>query len=81
NDTKRAGTIGLAAAIALQYFGVSKVMLCDVSDFRLEIAEKLGFAICNTEKESFAEKTGKYFETAPSLKGPTANIHRWIFCT
>lgn len=27
-----------------------KVMLCDVSDFRLRIADKLGFSVCNTEK-------------------------------
>lgn len=43
------GTIGLAAAVALKYFGMGKVMLCDVSGFRLGIAKKLGFAIITQE--------------------------------
>lgn len=33
DDTRRAGTIGIAAAVAFQHFGMSKVMLCDYSDF------------------------------------------------
>lgn len=41
------GTIGIAAAVAFQYFGMKKVMICDYSDFRLKLAEKLGFAVCN----------------------------------
>ena len=65
------GTIGLAAAVALTYFGVDKVMLCDLSDFRLNIAEELGFAVCNTAKENMAEKAGEYLGAAPSLSGET----------
>lgn len=72
------GTIGVAAAVALQYFGVSKVMICDVSDFRLSIARELGFEICNTEKENFIDKAKEYFGTAPSLKGDTADINCFI---
>lgn len=72
------GTIGLAAAVALQYFGMSKVMICDVSDFRLSIAEKLHFTTCNTSREDFAAKTADYFGTAPSLTEPTAAIDCWI---
>ena len=34
-----AGTIGIAAAIALKYFGCHKVMICDHSDFRLNKAK------------------------------------------
>lgn len=45
-----AGTIGIAAAIALKYFGCEKVMICDHSDFRLEKAKKLGLEICNNGK-------------------------------
>ena len=41
------GTIGIAAAVAFQYFGMKKVMICDYSDFRLKLSEKLGFAVCN----------------------------------
>lgn len=72
------GTIGLAAAVALKYFGMDKVMICDLSDFRLRIAEKLGFAVCNTEKEKFVEKAADYFGTAPSLTGMPPNIDCWI---
>lgn len=42
-----AGTIGIAAAVAFKYFGMDKVMVCDVSDYRLSLAENLGFEICN----------------------------------
>lgn len=72
------GTIGLAAAVTLQYFGAEKVMICDVSDFRLDIAGKMGFAVCNTSREDFSEKSKDYFGSAPSLKGPTADIDCWI---
>lgn len=72
------GTIGIAAAVALQYFGVSKVMLCDVSDFRLKIARELGFEVCNTAKEDFIKKAMDCFDTAPSLKGETADIDCFI---
>ncbi|MDE6619908.1 MAG: alcohol dehydrogenase catalytic domain-containing protein [Lachnospiraceae bacterium] len=72
------GTIGLAAAVALQYFGMDKVMLCDVSDFRLNIAARLGFTVCNTEKENFVERAADYFGTAPSLTGKAPDIDCWI---
>lgn len=72
------GTIGIAAAVALKYFGMDKVMLCDVSDFRLQIAKKLGFAVCNTEKENFVEAAEEYFGTAPALTGMEPDIDCWI---
>lgn len=72
------GTIGLAAAVSLKYFGMDKVMLCDISDFRLRIAKNLGFSICNTEKENFIEKAADYFGTAPALTGMVPNIDCWI---
>lgn len=72
------GTIGLAAAVALKYFGMDKVMLCDVSDFRLGIAKNLGFAVCNTEQENFIKKATDYFDIAPSLAGTVPNIDCWI---
>ena len=72
------GTIGIAAAVALKYFGVNKVMICDVSDFRLQIAEKLGFAVCNTEKTDFIQTADAYFGTAPALTGHAPDIDCWI---
>lgn len=72
------GTIGLAASVSLKYFGMDRVMICDVSDFRLKIAENLGFAVCNTEKEDFVKKASDYFGTAPSLTGMAPDIDCWI---
>lgn len=72
------GTIGFAAAVALKYFGMDKVMICDLSDFRLKIAKKLGFEVCNMASEDFAEKSKEFFGMAKSLTGKTANIDCWI---
>lgn len=72
------GTIGIAAAVAFRYFGMEKVMLCDRSRFRLELAEALGFAICDPFSEDFAAKASAYFGTAPSLAGLTADIDCWL---
>ncbi|MDO5538635.1 MAG: zinc-binding dehydrogenase [Eubacteriales bacterium] len=72
------GTIGLGAAVALKYFGMDKVMLCDVSDFRLRIAENLGFAVCNTETDDFIKRAADYFGTAASLTGMVPKIDCWI---
>lgn len=73
-----AGTIGIAAAIALKYFGCEKVMICDHSDFRLEKAKKLGFAVCNNGKENLKSQAVEYFGEAPSLKGMTADVDIYI---
>lgn len=73
-----AGTIGIAAAIALKYFECSKVMICDISDFRLGKAKKLGFEICNNAKEDLKAKAIKFFGEARSLKGITADVDIYI---
>lgn len=65
------GTIGVAAAAALKFFGMDQVMVCDLSDFRLNIARELGFDVCNLAKENLSEKAGAYFGMAPSLTGQT----------
>lgn len=72
------GTIGIAAAISLKWFGADKVMVCDLSDFRLSVIEKMGFAVCNIGRENFAEKAKSYFGTAPALHSETANIDIFI---
>lgn len=72
------GTIGMAAAVAFKYFGMKKVMVCDLSDFRLNLARNLGFESCNVSAENFREKAKAYFGTAMSLKGPSADIDCWL---
>lgn len=73
-----AGTIGIAAAIGLKYFGCEQVMLCDYSDFRLEKAKALGFAVCNNSREDLKEAAIQCFGTAPSRFGMTANVPIYI---
>lgn len=68
------GTIGIASAIGLRYFGAGKVMLCDISDFRLKIAASLGFETCNTAREDFWDSAASFFGSAPSLRGAAANV-------
>lgn len=72
------GTIGIAAAAAFSYLGMARVMLCDFSDFRLNLAKRLGFAVCNPAREDFRARALDYFGTAPSLSGQTANIDCWL---
>lgn len=72
------GTIGLASAIALKYFGVSKVMICDISDFRLKIAADLGFEVCNTAACDFVKQAAGYFGTAQSINGTVPDIDGFL---
>lgn len=72
------GAIGIAAAAAFSYFGMKKVMVCDNSDLRLKLSEKLGFAVCNPSCEDFEAKAREYFGTAASLGGQTADIDCWL---
>ena len=51
------GTIGIAAAMALKYFGCKQVLIADVSEFRLNIAKNLGFGFCfDTGAHQFKKK-------------------------
>ena len=69
-----AGTIGIAAAIALKFFGLKKVMITDLSKYRLDIAEGLGFETIQSGSQDFQEKLQAYFGSAASLHGNTADI-------
>ena len=69
---------GTGHKVTFQYFGMEKVMVCDYSDFRLNLAKELRVAICNSQKEDFAVKSKESFGTAPSLNGQTANIDCWL---
>ena len=73
-----AGTIGIAAAYALKHFGMEKVMICDASPFRRELAQSVGFQTCDSTKENWIEQAKNYFGNAPSLKNETADIDCWI---
>lgn len=75
-----AGTIGIATAISLKYFGCEKVMICDFSNFRLQKAKDLGFEVCNNKDENLLEKAISYFGIANSLTGITANVDIFVDC-
>lgn len=53
-------------------------MVCDFSDFWLEKAKGLGFAVCNNGKEDLKARAMDCFGTAPSRFGPTANVDIYI---
>lgn len=72
------GTIGLAAAISLKHFGIEKVMLADISDFRLDIAKKLGFIVCNTTTQDICVAAASYFGNAQGLAGTTFDADIFI---
>ena len=72
------GTIGIAAAIALKYFVCDKVMICDFSDYRLNIAEKIGFQVCNTGKYDFRTAALEYFGEGYSPFGAAVNADIFI---
>ncbi len=74
-----AGTIGIAAAMALkQIFGSNQVMLADVSAFRLEKAKGLGFPVCNPAKQNVQEEMKNVFGEAHGLSGVTADADIFI---
>lgn len=73
-----AGTIGIAAAIALKFFGCSRVLLCDHSDFRLEKARQLGFDVCNNGRQDLKQYATELFGTAMSAHGETCDVDIYI---
>ncbi|MCB2077959.1 MAG: zinc-binding dehydrogenase [Novosphingobium sp.] len=60
-----AGIIGMTSAIMLKWYGCDRVMVVDLSDFRLENARRLGFLTCNSRTETLVDKAKDVFGTAP----------------
>lgn len=57
-----AGTIGNFVAQGFKCRGAKKVLITDVSDFRLEKAKEVGIdAVCNVTKESLADAAARVF--------------------
>jgi len=71
-----AGTIGLAAAVALKHFGVEKIIVIDHSAFRLNIAHKLGLETINSTQTDVKTRAIEILGAAFGLKGdcPNADI-------
>ncbi|MGN1020575.1 MAG: zinc-binding dehydrogenase [Aristaeellaceae bacterium] len=74
-----AGTIGMAAALALRHvFGCGQVMVCDLSDFRLVKASEMGLAICHAEDANMRGRMADYFGEAHGLNGMTPDVDIFI---
>lgn len=73
-----AGTIGIAAAIALKYFGCEQVLICDYSDYRLSICKALGFDVYNNKSD--LELSGLMDITGKSMgvNGEAVDCDIWI---
>lgn len=73
-----AGTIGIAAAIALKYFGCEQVVICDYSDYRLSICKALGFDVYNNKSD--LELSGLMDITGKSMgvNGEAVDCDIWI---
>lgn len=75
-----AGIIGITSAIMLDWYGAEKVMVVDLSEFRLENARRLGFATCNPAKEDLREKALATFGSSQSYLGERCAARLYVDC-
>lgn len=75
-----AGIIGLSTAVMLQYFGATKVMSIDFSDFRLGNVAKFGILTCNPKKEDVDEKVYREFGSAMAYGGKKSRADLFVDC-
>jgi len=73
-----AGAIGVSAAIALKHYGIEKVMIADLSDFRLDKVKNLGFEVCNSAKEDIITKAKTVFGEVPGYPSSCADVDIYI---
>ena len=64
-----AGIIGMSAAIMLKWYGCDKVMVVDISDFRLEKAKAFGLVTCNSAREDLKQRAFAEFGTQRGFFG------------
>lgn len=64
-----AGIIGMSAAIMLRWYGCDKVMVVDISDFRLEKAATFGLVTCNPLSEDLEQRAFAEFGTQQTFFG------------
>lgn len=73
-----AGTIGIAAAMSLKYFGCEQVVICDYSDFRLNMCKKMGFDTCNNKEDADFQKLASVFGNSAGINGAAIDCDIWI---
>jgi threonine dehydrogenase-like Zn-dependent dehydrogenase len=75
-----AGVIGLSCAIMLKYYGCEKVMIVDMSEFRLKNAAKFGLIPCNSGTEDLKAKAMEVFGSQQSIQGEVCGADVFIDC-
>lgn len=73
-----AGIIGMSAAIMLQWYGCSKVMVVDISEFRLENARTFGLVTCNPATEDLGAKAIAEFGAQQSFLGERCGANLFL---
>jgi len=73
-----AGTIGISAAISLKYFGCKQVVICDYSDFRLNICKQLGFDVYNNKADTELQGLKEILGTNVGVNGEAVDCEIWI---
>lgn len=73
-----AGTIGIAAAIALKYFGCEQVVICDYSDYRLNICKELGFDVYNNRSDLELSGLKDILGKSMGVNGEALDCDLWI---
>lgn len=73
-----AGTIGIAAAIALKFFGCSQVVICDYSDYRLNICKELGFEVYNNRTDEELDGLKEILGSSYGIQGQAIDCDIWI---
>ena len=73
-----AGTIGISAAIALKYFGCEQVVICDFSDFRLDICKELGFDTYNNKSDPELSGLTEILGNSMGVNGNAVDCDIWI---
>lgn len=64
-----AGIIGMSAAIMCKWYGCEKVMIVDISDYRLQNAGQFGLRTCNPITEDLKARAFAEFGSQPGFGG------------
>ena len=73
-----AGIIGMSAAIMLKWFGCPKVMIVDISDFRLAKAKGFDLIACNPANEDLKARAFAEFGSQQSFFGERCNAELYL---
>lgn len=73
-----AGTIGIAAAVSLKYFGCSQVVICDYSEFRLNKCRELGFTVYNHKSDQELAGLTEILGKSVGVNGAAIDCDIWI---